>query len=90
MCTAVTAGNHFRSLFGEQAGWAQAILFAADLKTQQHSLPPDSLGPGEDSPPEGARSSVAVKPGNDAGSSGVRKRPRKNYGLALVNKKHKQ
>lgn len=28
-------GDYFRSLFGEQAGWAQAVLFAADLKEKQ-------------------------------------------------------
>lgn len=31
-------GNHFRSLWGREAGWAHSVLFAADLKTFSERL----------------------------------------------------
>ena len=31
-------GNHFRSLYGEYAGWAHSVLFSADLKHIQKSV----------------------------------------------------
>lgn len=38
-------GDHYRDLFGEYAGWAQSVLFAADLKRFQdiQSVTPANL-----------------------------------------------
>uniref|UniRef100_A0A8D0DSP1 N-glycosylase/DNA lyase n=1 Tax=Salvator merianae TaxID=96440 RepID=A0A8D0DSP1_SALMN len=35
-------GNFFRSLWGPYAGWAQAVLFCADLRKYQESADPDA------------------------------------------------
>ena len=31
-------GDHFRSLYGDYAGWAHSVLFSADLKHIQKSV----------------------------------------------------
>ena len=31
-------GDHFRSLYGDYAGWAHSVLFSADLKHLQKSV----------------------------------------------------
>ncbi len=38
--TYYAVGDHFRKLWGKDAGWAHLVLFAADLKTFSGRLPP--------------------------------------------------
>lgn len=39
-----SVGDHFRSIWGEHAGWAQSVLFTANLKSfSERALPPTKV-----------------------------------------------